>query len=157
MPGVVHPRTVGSEELSEWRKRAWQRTRGNPMRYGVSQGQSMAAPLVEANEDGNSADLGVEPAGPKRDGRQLADIMERYRQDMLVRLQRLNPEAKLEMVRMLRRSNPALLAQYPDDAEAVKHLNDLIRQDAEATSKRALIRDARDATLIHGGSYGNAG
>ncbi len=149
--GITPVKHVGSDELKAWREKAWRNSEGGRRRdkYGVSKGARQAAPEVEATKDGNY-EVAVEDVGPRRTGRALAEIMEKRRQDQLRRMMAMNPDAKMQMVQHLRQTNPGLLADYPDDNEAVKHLNDILRAESDAVAKRALIRDARDATILYG-------
>ncbi len=149
--GVTPVKHVGADELKEWREKAWQRSDGGRRRdkYGVSDGARQSAPEIEANDDGEYV-VEAEARGAPRAARALAQIMEQRRQDQLDRMLRADPDAKLKMVQHLRATSPGLLADYPDDTEAVKHLNDILRAEADAVAKRALIRDARDATILYG-------
>jgi hypothetical protein len=149
--GITPVKNVGSDELKAWREKAWKNSEGGRQRdkYGVSRGARQAAPEVEPTKDGNY-EVEAEARGAPRAGRELAKIMERRRQEQLDRMLRADPDAKMKMVQHLRATNPGLLADYPDDTEAVKHLNDILRAESNAIAKRALIRDARDATILYG-------
>ena len=149
MSDIAVVRSVSSDELRDWRQRgANEGRRRSRYHYGVSPGARSNAPKLAPNEDG-SATIGADPLPAPAEGREVADRMEARRHRYLQRVMAMGPEGKLRLVQHLRQTNPALLADYPDDGEAVAHLNLLIRREAQQVAERALLRQGRAGTVIY--------